>query len=340
MKGAKDLRFLVIGCGSIGRRHIRNLIFLGAEKIVACEPDPSRRTQVQNQFGIAVFPSVGEALESKPNAVLVCTPPVFHADIARAAAAVGCHLFIEKPISHTLEGLDELIHEVEVRNLVTLVGYNWRFHPSFRQMKQLIDHEAVGGILCARVNCGQYLPDWHPAEDYRQSYSAKRALGGGVLLDSHELDYLTWFLGNVERILCVAQKVSDLSIETEDIADLILVFQSGAQATVHLDYLQRPAHRSYELFGTQGTIHWSLGNGLFVYRANSGEREVFPEPPGLDLNSTYLEELQHFIDCIRGEARAFLDARRGKEILKLILAAKYAASESAWLPPSMVSATR
>lgn len=321
------MKFLVVGCGSIGRRHLRNLLTLRVGELLACEPEPSRAKQFQDEFGILVFSSLEEALQTGPDAALICTPPALHLDIARAAAEAGCHLFIEKPLAHTLEGLEELLCVTEDCNLVTLVGYNWRFHPSLRKIKELIDRQAVGDIFCARLNCGQYLPEWHPWEDYRRGYSAKRSLGGGVLLDSHELDYITWFLGDVEKVSCVARKVSGLEIETEDTADVVLVFRSGAQASLHLDYLQRPTQRSYEFFGTDGTIQWSLGKGVSVLGASDRGWVTYPEPPGFDLNSTYLEELRHFVTCINDGERSALDARRGKYVLELILAARDSARE-------------
>jgi predicted dehydrogenase len=316
------MKFLVVGCGSIGRRHIRNLFSLGQRDVIACETSSERASQVNRELGIPVFLSAEEGLEARPEAVLICTPPAEHLAATLLAAKQGCHQLIEKPISHTGEGLDDLLREVRRRSLVTLVGYNWRFHPSFRRMKQLLAEGAIGDVLGARVNCGQYLPDWHPKEDYRYGYSAKRSLGGGILLDSHELDYLTWLLGNPQTLFCSVQKLSDLEIETEDTADLILGFDSHTQASVHLDYLQRPAGRSYEFFGSLGTMRWQLGQGLSLYKASTGQWESIPEPASYDLNLMYVEELRHLIECIQGSKRSLVDAERGGYVLRLILAAK------------------
>jgi predicted dehydrogenase len=321
-EGNKNIKVLVLGCGSIGQRHISNLRAIGVGEVIACDLDPYRAAVVREQYGISVFSCFSEALQDSPDAALICTHPANHLEAARLAVRADCHVFIEKPISNTLEGLEDLVHEAETRSRVICVGYNWRFHPSFLKLKQLIDDGAIGDALCARVNWGQHLPDWHPWEDYRLGYSARRSLGGGVLLDSHEFDYITWFLGEVERVSCIARRVSHLEIETEDIADVLLVFYSGAQASMHLDYLQRPAQRCYEFFGSQGTIQWSLGKGIFFYKASTGKRETFSDPADFDLNATYTEELLHFFSCIRNGAQSYTDARRGKYILELILAAK------------------
>lgn len=321
------MKFLVVGCGSIGRRHIRNLLALGERDITACEIDPDRASQANRELGITVFVCIEEALQARPDAVLICTAPAAHLHVARLAARAGCHLFIEKPISHTAEGLEELLLETEERSLTTFVGFNWRFHPSFQRMKQLLEEEEIGRVLCARVNCGQYLPDWHRQEDYRLGYSARTSLGGGILLDSHELDYLTWFLGNPQSIFCTTRKLSDLEIETEDAADIILGFDSRMQANLHLDYLQRPTGRSYEFFGSLGTMRWLFGQGLALFRASTGQWESIPEPLAYDLNSTYEAELRHFIACVRDGEPPLVDGRRSKYVLDLVLAAKESARQ-------------
>lgn len=319
------MKFLVVGCGSIGWRHARNLLALGERDVAACETDNARASQASAELGIPVFTSIHEALAAGPDAALICTPPAAHLPAACLAVQAGCHLFIEKPLAHAAKGVEQLLREAEARSLVTFVGYNWRFHPSFQRMKELLEEGAIGRVLCARVNSGQYLPDWHPGKDFRGDYSAKKSLGGGVLLDSHELDYLTWLLGEPKSIFCAARKLSDLEMETEDAADIILTYEGRLQASMHLDYLQRSGGRSYEFYGDAGNLRWSLGKGVELFRACTKQWETMSEPPGFDLNSTYEAELWHFIECVREGARSRIDGRRGQYVLELIIAAKASA---------------
>ncbi len=318
-EASDTLKLAVVGCGSIGQRHIRNLLAIGAGTVIACEPVAARAARIHSELGIPVFASLEEALGEHPHAALICTPSAFHLAQGFAALDAGCDVFFEKPIAHTLEGVDEFCRRADSAGAVTMVGFNWRFHPDFRKMKDLLEQGAIGKILGARVNCGQYLPDWHPWEDYRQMYSARRALGGGILLDSHELDYVSWLLGSVRAVTGVAAKLSDLEIETEDTADVILTFDSGAQASVHLDYLQRPAQRSYEFYGAEGTLRWSRDNGLSLWRASIAEWEQFRLPENFDINSTYIEEMEQFVECIRSRKSNSIDARRGRYVLELTL---------------------
>jgi predicted dehydrogenase len=207
---------------------------------------------------------------------------------------------------------------------VAFVGSNWKFHPSFQKLKLLLDKGAIGRVTSARCQFGQYLPDWHPWEDYRDTYSARRGLGGGVLLDSHEFDYMTWFLGPVRRLVCMADRVSSLEIDTEDTAAVILRFESGAIGEMHLDYTQRAYQRNFEFFGEGGTLRWDIRErAVRLYEVGRGEAwTVFEEPVGYDLNLMYVEEIAHFLDCICRRATPITDLRQGVLALKLILAAK------------------
>jgi len=315
---------LVVGCGSIGKRHIRNLKALDIGEAIACDVTPERRREVEQEHGIKTFSSLDKALAQKPDAALICTPTSLHISSALAAAQSGCHLFIEKPLSHSSDGIDELTETIAQKALVTLVGCNMRFHPSIALMKELLGSQNIGKVLCARIQAGQYLPDWHLWEDYRQGYSARKSLGGGVILDGiHEIDYITWFLGEVSQIFCFSDKLSSLETDTEDTVEIFLRFKSGAIAEIHLDYLQRSYSRSCQLIGEEGTILWDFGEKrVRLYSARTKEWQAFPEQPNLDLNEMYIEEMKHLFNCIEGKAKPMQDINCAKRNLEIALAAK------------------
>lgn len=322
------MRVGVIGCGSIGRRHVRNLLALGMKDVIACDTSLERAGAVEAEYGVQVSSSLQEVLTMKPNAVIVGAPTSLHVPIALEAAKSGCHLFVEKPVSNRFDGLDDLVREVEARHLVTMIGCNFKFYPSFIKMKEILESGRLGRILSARCQFGQYLPDWHPWEDYRKTYSARSGLGGGILLDSHEFDYMSWFLGKIDHVFCMAGKVSDLEIETEDTAEVILRFRSGTVGEIHLDYTQRAYQRNYEFFGEEGTLKWDFHERrVWMYSAQTKSWEVFPEPIGYDLNSMYVEEMRHFIDCVRSGKPTIMDIHSGVKILQAILAAKESARD-------------
>lgn len=244
------LYFLVVGCGSIGKRHIGNLIARGAGEILAFDVRADRRREVESQFGVESLGHLEDAWKRRPNVALITVPTNLHIPLALQAAEHGCHLFIEKPLSDRLEGVDQLLEAVRVRNPVTLVGCNMRFHPGLMMVKKLLEEGTIGRVVAARVEVGQYLPDWHPWEDCRHAYSAHRDLGGGVILDAiHEIDYIRWMLGEVEAIACFAGKLGHLEIEAEDTAAILLRFADGTTRVARCTgtWLQRASGGCFQI---------------------------------------------------------------------------------------------
>jgi len=322
----------VIGCGSIGKRHLANLKSLGVDDIVAFDPQAERR-EAAARLGASAFESLDALWERRPAVCLIATPTALHLPVALAAAQQGCHLFIEKPLSHAWDGVESLIDAVRRRHLVTLVGCNLRFHPGLRTVKRLLQEGAVGRIIAARVEVGQYLPDWHPAEDYRKNYSARQDLGGGVILDAiHEIDYVRWLIGEVAAVVCLAGRLSALEIDTEDTAALILRFAQGAIGEVHLDYVQRAYRRTCQVIGEQGTIHWDYTAGrVRWYDGRDRGWRVFSNPAGWEPNQMYVDEMSHFLACVAGAQRAELDVPEAAKVLGIALAAKTASRERRWI---------
>jgi len=327
-KEKPKMKIAVIGCGSIGKRHIRNLLSLNGNDVIAYDKDARKLAEVKADFGIKVLFSLPEVLSLRPSAALVCTPNSLHVPIAHQVAKLGAHLFIEKPLSHNLDGVDRLLTKVNEQKLITMVGCNFKFHPSFKKMKAILESGVLGRVLSARCQFGQYLPDWHPWEDYRTGYSARSDLGGGILLDSHEFDYMQWFLGDVSELFCFAGKVSNLEIDTEDTAEVLLKFQNGTIAGIHLDYTQRAYQRNYEFFGENGTLKWNFQERkVWLYLASENKWEVFEEPRNYDLNEMYKEEMKHYLDSIENEKETITDIFAAWKTLKLIMAAKASAED-------------
>jgi predicted dehydrogenase len=319
-------RFLVVGCGSIGKRHMKNLIQLGIGDVAAFDVRSDRLEEVQSELGVDVYDDLSAALSGKPQVALICTPTSLHVPPATAAAQAGCHLFIEKPLSHSMDGVDQLLREVKQRDLVTLVGCNFRFHPGLQRVKELLEAGSIGKVVSARAEFGQYLPDWHPWEDYRQGYSAQRTLGGGVILDRiHEFDYLRWLFGEVKELFCVAGHLSHLEIDTEDIAEVILQFENGIIASAHLDYIQRTYKCELEIVGEEGTIRWSFQNHRVDYYLTSDRRWFSENWPKYDLNTMYLDEMKHFLRALAGLEEPQQDVWQASRVLEIALAARRSA---------------
>lgn len=328
MIGADDtMRVLVIGCGSIGMRHLRNLKSLGIENLMAFDPVADQRELAQRKYGARPFDSLDAALQSGADVAFVTVPTHLHVPIALQAARAGCNLFIEKPLSHTEEGLSELIDAVQRDQLVTMVGCNMRFHPGPAKIKELLEQEVVGRLLFARVHTGSYLPKWRPWQDYRRSYSANATMGGGCLLDCvHEIDLTQWYVGKVEEVFCVAGHLSSLEMNVEDVAALVCKHASGGISEIHLDYVQRTYERGCQIVGEQGSIFWDYNEGTVRwFDAGHTVWKVFAQPKNWQPNQMYIDEMRHFLDCVRKSRATTLPVTDAMEVMRVVFAAKASA---------------
>lgn len=299
------MKTLIAGFGSIGRRHFRNLYALGERDFIFLR---SKRSTLPDDE-IAEYPvetDIQSALAHKPNAVVVSNPTSMHLDVAIPAAKAGCDLFLEKPISHSMDRIDELREAVKRGRGQVLVGFQFRYHPQLLQIAELLANQAIGRPVSVRVHWGEYLPGWHPWEDYRQGFSARADLGGGVILTlTHPLDYLRWLFGDVSALWAFSAQVDELEIDVEAVAEIGLRYTGGVLGSVHLDYIQVPSTNSMEIVGTQGTIRWDYINGkLDVYRASVDHWESFLTPDEFERNKLFIDQMKHFVALTRGEEEA------------------------------------
>lgn len=329
------MKFLIAGLGSIGRRHFRNLISLGEKDIVLLR---TRKGMLPDDelSGYPVETNLNEALgKHKPAAVIVANPTAMHLDIAIPAAEAGCHILLEKPVSHSLERLDVLQKAAAQSGSRILVGFQFRYHPTLHKARELIRSNILGRILTVHAHWGEYLPQWHPWEDYRHSYAARADLGGGVVVTlTHPLDYLRFLLGEVESLWAFHGHISPLEVGVEDVAEIGLKFVvSGAVGGVHLNYVQRPPVHRLEIVGTNGTLRWDNADGILQFYkmpASFGSysdqpqapiMETFSPPKGFERNQLFVAQTHHFIEVARGEAEPVCGLEDGVMALRLALAA-------------------
>ena len=255
------MKFLIAGFGSIGRRHFRNLLALNQNDILLYRTHSSRLPDDELER-FDVESDLETALAYKPDAVIVSNPTALHLDVAIPAARAGCHLFLEKPISHSFDRVNELQDAVRSGRGKVFIGFQYRFHPGLQKVKKMLEDEEIGGLLSVRAHWGEYLPNWHPWEDYRQGYSARSDLGGGVILTlCHPLDYLLWLIGEVSALWSFSDYLGNLDLEVEYTAEIGLRFSNGVLGSVHLNYNQRPTSHHIEIIGTLGTIRWDNSDG-------------------------------------------------------------------------------
>ncbi|PKL57517.1 MAG: hypothetical protein CVV34_07075, partial [Methanomicrobiales archaeon HGW-Methanomicrobiales-5] len=282
------MNVLFIGMGSIGKRHLRIL-----KEMV---PDSKRyffKKEKEQSNEKNVFTHWEQVREITFDAAIISNPTHKHVETALKCANQGINLFVEKPVSHSMTGIEELKFIVQQNNLKTLVGFNLRFHPVIERLREIIQ-VTNERILRFSAYCGSYLSDWRET-DYRSTYSASRDQGGGVVLDLiHELDYCTWLFGQPVEITGQCGKISGLEIDVEDTAELILRYKT-CLGVIHLDYFRPVPQRTIEIITDRSVIEGDLLTGTITI---TGPLKTKEEHFEIYRDLTYQKQMAHFIDVI------------------------------------------
>jgi glutamate-1-semialdehyde aminotransferase/spore coat polysaccharide biosynthesis protein SpsF (cytidylyltransferase family)/predicted dehydrogenase len=293
-----------------------------------CDTDPVALKQCSDATSGPTFGDYHEALQKfRPDVVLICTPPVYHVEEALAALQAPSHVFIEKPLSHESAGIQVLIAEARRHDRNVQIGYNMRFHPGLQILKELIDSGKIGRVLWLNVEAGQYLPDWRPWQNYRESYSARHELGGGIILDgSHELDYICWLLGRPTEVTCRAEHLSSLDVDVEDSAWIYLSFPEKRRAELHLDFVQRAYTRTCKVVGEGGTVLWDFSvQEVRWFSAEQGAWNSIPYT--FEANDMYVAEMVHFLESLGSRTGPMVDLEQGRDVIRVVEAAKRSSEE-------------
>lgn len=316
---------LVVGSGSIARRHLSNLRTLLPDAEVGCVSASGRQLSDGETVATTQLSSIEAAVEWAPDLAVVSSPAPLHLGHACQLLDAGVPVLIEKPLSDSLDRVRDAAPLLSLHRHRIEVGYNLRFLSSARRMKTLIDGACVGRVLGLQIEVGQYLPDWRPQADYRRQVSANRSLGGGVLLElSHELDYLTWLFGRFDKVFCITTNSGQLEIDVEDRADILLSREDLA-VQVHLDFLQRRASRSCKVIGATGTLRWDLIANQILLEHKDGEQVLFSDA-SVDRNDMYIELLRGFIEVAAGRATPRITLDDGLIVLEMVEAMRVSAS--------------
>lgn len=321
-------RVLIVGHGSIGKRHLRL-----ARKLL-----PNADIQVLHhqlcdsipEYANGCFSKLEQAVDFAPQVAVIASPATFHLSTARPLARAGVHLFIEKPLSASLDDVPQLLETCREQKIVLMTGYNLRFLSSLQRFRELISKHEIGRVLSVRCEVGQYLPSWRPDTDYRLGVSARQGLGGGALLElSHEVDYLRWIFGEVGWVKATLSRQSSLEIDVEDTAHLILGFTTVANnhqliGTVNLDFVRHDTTRLCTAIGEKGSLRWNGLTGVVEQfdRGANEWREIFSHQHQRD--DSYLAEWQHFLICVSEQKTPLISGEDGWKVLQIIDAARLA----------------
>lgn len=319
-------KVLIVGHGSIGKRHLRiaRELLPDADIRVLQHSHKNESSSLSN----GSFYSLEEACAFSPEIAVIANPAPFHLEIAKSLAKIGTHLLIEKPLSTSATEAYDFLEAIQGCNIALQIGYNLRFLPSLQRFRELINEGAIGRVISVRSEVGQHLASWRPDQDYRTGVSARRELGGGVLLElSHEFDYLRWIFGEVEWVNAWFGHQSTLDIDVEDIAHVILGFATDKNhhhlvATLNLDCLRFDATRSCTAIGDQGTLQWDAVAGL-IERFSPQQQgwEVISSHPS-QRDDSYLAQWQGFLASLNGKTSPLVTGNDGKAVIDIIEAAR------------------
>ncbi len=298
------MKVLIVGLGSMGRRRVRNLTHLGGCQIAAFEPQRERRVQVAADHGIATFQTFEDGLSWEPDALVISTPPDHHHEYALAAARAGLHFFTEASV---IPGeTPELIDAVGHQPIIAAPSCTLRFHPGVRTMRRLIEAGAIGRPLAVTHHVGQHLADWHPWEDYRGFYVARRETGAAREIVPFELNWMTYLFGSVSHITGFRTKLSELDADIDDLYAALPRFASGVAGSLVVEVISRPAIRYARVIAEQGTLIWDFGERCVREWGGSDGWRQHPDPPPVQgpggdwvAENMYIDEMAAFLRAVQ-----------------------------------------
>lgn len=318
------LRVAVVGLGSIGRRHLDNLGRLGVGRRIVVRRASGANPAFAPPDDALVVHSAAAALASGLDAAIVCNPTSEHVGTALEYLAAGVPVLVEKPISHRLDEAERLVAAANRSGVRAAMAYVMRFHPAYRLAADAIDAGRLGRILYAKIWFEAYLPDWHPWEDYRQGYAARRDLGGGALptLD-HEIDFLNGRLGIAAAAAGCSGRSGALEMDADDWATLSIQYPKGVRASGLFSLCRRDRSRGFEIIGERATLRFRFETGRLELLAGDREPELLWNAAGYDLNDAYQAMLRDFLcDLIEPAPQRSATLEAGLQALKVAAAVK------------------
>lgn len=308
----------VVGTGAAGRRHLANLLRLGEDVIGVSEH--AARTSVQTDGGtVECVHTVREALDRGVHAAVIANPTSMHVATADEFVDAGVHLYIEKPVAVTAPECAALAKRAAEAGVVVAVGHHLRFHPLVETFGTWLTEGRCGRVLAVDANWGEHLADYHPDEDYRHSYAARRELGGGVLLTQiHLPDLLNAWFGPFTNVFAVGGHRSDLELDVEDCVSFLATTTDGAPVYGHLDYLQRPKRSTISVTGTAAQVRLDLNENLLVLEPSSATDESIRVQRPVVRNDLFLAAMEDFLDACDRDSSPRCSLPQAADVLALV----------------------
>ena len=321
------MKILVVGLGSMGKRRVRNLTRLGVSGLVGYDPREDRRKEAENKYGIETIGDWHEVEAMPADAWIISTPPDTHIDYGLKAARLGIHFFCEANV--TDPRATEMIETLKASGTVGAPSCTMRYYFGPKKIKELIKSGAIGKPWLFTYQTGQYLPDWHPWESYKDFYVSKRETGACREIVPFELAWLTDIFGEVGTLTGLKDKVSDLDADIDDVYQLLMRFKDGISGHLLVDVVARPAVRKFRVNGSEGTIEWDhTANTVMLWTAKAGTWEQFNLASGtveagyIHAEEPYVLEMADFLAAVKGEHPWPYSFSDDEEVLELLVQAE------------------
>jgi predicted dehydrogenase len=319
------MKFLVIGCGSIGHRHISNLTSLGFDNIQVFDSNKDLLKKIGKSLDVKILESLDF---TNVDITFICTPPNSHISLAKKALMHKSHVFIEKPLSNSIEGINEIKKLSKKYCRKIFVGYVFRMDLGIQKVKKILEKKTIGKIISFDAYEGWYLPNWRPWQDHKKSYTGSKNLGGGIIFDgSHEVNYLQWFGGEIKQTFSYYRDIPHLKVKSEGLAEVLLQFKSKAIGRIHLDFINPEYNRHCEVIGEKGSIKWDFAKKTVIVRKHNSKK-ISKFQYSKDTNKMYLNEIKQVIKCLKGKGENFLNIDDAIKTLEISIAIKKSGNEN------------
>lgn len=296
--GVSDRRVIVVGCGSIGRRHARLLAARPGVALELCDVSADNLKRALDETGQRVtYSSFAKALASRPDMVVIATPHGQHADQAVRALRAGCHVLCEKPMSDTLAGARRMMAAAQASGRVFTVGFNQHFNVAMRQARDAIRSGELGNVLHVHWHVGTYITLLNSGSRYQSTMEC------ALFLDYvHQPDLLHWWLGRrPSAVYTAGLRGGDLPLQSNpNVAAVTMEYDGGALATIHLNYVQFPQRAFCEIIGDKKWLLVDLMNNTIRTGALEGGAET-QSSFSMERDEMYVAEHQAFLDAIDGK---------------------------------------
>jgi len=326
------MKFLVVGLGSMGKRRIRNLLYLGEKNIIGFDMKKERREECEQKYQIRTFDNIEKALRENPDALIISTPPNHHIEYEVLAAKNNKHFFCEAGV--LTEGVENLIKMCKKKAIIAAPSATFRFNESVRKIKKLVDDGKIGTISTLTYHMGQYLPDWHPWEPISKFYVGQRQTSATREMVPFEMEWITWIFGDVKKISCLKGKTSDLPVNIDDVYQVIFEFENGILGHLLVEVISRTPTRILRVVGDEGTIEWDwLGDVVRLYDIKKKrwiefkEKRGFKEKGYVAKENMYIEEMKNFVNAIKGKESYLYSLDDDLKILRLLESSEKSSDE-------------